>query len=158
MADSDERMQAKDATNSKNLMNDNMARKSGVTLAYKRKSRHRMAPGGFLTLVERLEYEQWSAIVEAQFGGILSVRTKLIPKSLAKWLLEKYDPWNYSLNLANGKLLIDEEDVYATLGFLMGEFEVIEGQTSDADTELLDLGEEDGMLKEVDPQLGAWMK
>ncbi|KAJ8451301.1 LOW QUALITY PROTEIN: hypothetical protein Cgig2_014073 [Carnegiea gigantea] len=87
--------------------------------------RHRMAPGGFLRLVERLQYEQWLAIVDAGFGGILSVRTKLIPKSLARWLLEKYDPWDNSLNLANGKLLIDEEDVYATHGLPMGEFELL---------------------------------
>jgi len=90
-------------------------------------------------LVERLEYEQWSAIVEAGFGGILSVRTKLIPKKLARWMLEIYDPWNNSLNLANGKLLIDEEDVYSTLGLPIGELEVIEGQTSDADIEFLEL-------------------
>ncbi|KAJ8432080.1 LOW QUALITY PROTEIN: hypothetical protein Cgig2_024690 [Carnegiea gigantea] len=227
MADSDERMQAEDATNSKNSTNDNMARKSRVTLTYKRKSRtfineaerqrrfcnnqsklkpqvepkhepepedehepetepepepeeteeaaslhslqptlkrapkrtpkkkvqfrhvnaeepvrestdltlittrswsgllrHRMAPGSFLRLVERLEYEQWSAIVEPGFRGIFSIRTKLILKSLARWLLEKYDPWDNSLNLANGKLLIDEKDVYATLGLPMGEFEL----------------------------------
>ncbi|KAJ8447044.1 hypothetical protein Cgig2_033613 [Carnegiea gigantea] len=62
-----------------------------------------MAPGGFLRLVERLEYEQWSVIVDVGFGGILS---------------------DNSLNLANGKLLIDEEDVYATLGLPMGEFEL----------------------------------
>ncbi|KAJ8451444.1 hypothetical protein Cgig2_017835 [Carnegiea gigantea] len=64
--------------------------------------RHRMAPG---------------------FGGILSIRTKLIPKSLGRWLLEKYDPWDNSLSLPNGKLLIDEEDVHATLGLPMGQFE-----------------------------------
>ena len=73
-----------------------------------------MAPGGFLSLVERLQYEQWLAIVDAGFGGILSARKKLIPKSLASWLLEKYDPWDNSLNLANGKLLIDEECVRNT--------------------------------------------
>ncbi|KAJ8447881.1 LOW QUALITY PROTEIN: hypothetical protein Cgig2_012016 [Carnegiea gigantea] len=73
------------------------------------------------------------------FGGILSMRTKLIPKKLARWLLEKYDPWDNSLNLANGKLLIDEEDVYAIRGLPMGELEIIEGQSSDADIELLEL-------------------
>jgi len=66
--------------------------------------RQRMAPDGFLRLVERLEYEQWSAIVDAGFGEIFSVRTQLIPKSLARGLLEKYDPWDNSLNLADGKL------------------------------------------------------
>ncbi|KAJ8432083.1 hypothetical protein Cgig2_024693 [Carnegiea gigantea] len=100
--------------------------------------KHRMAPGGFLRLVERLQYEQWLAIVNAGFGGILSIRTKLIPKSLARWLLEKYDPWDNSLSLANGKLLIDEEDVHATLGLPMGEFEVNEGCTSDDDMQFLD--------------------
>jgi len=51
----------------------------------------------------------------------------LIPRSIARWQLERYDPWDNSLNLANGKLLIDEEDVYATLGLPMGEVEIIEG-------------------------------
>jgi len=67
----------------------------------------------------------------------LSIRTKLIPKSLARWLLERYDPWDNSLSLANGKLLIDEEDVHATLGLPMGEFEVNEGRTSDDDIQFL---------------------
>ena len=53
--------------------------------------RYRIAAGGFLTLVKRLDYEQWSAIVETGFGGMLSMRTKLIPKKIARWLLEKYD-------------------------------------------------------------------
>ncbi|KAJ8445884.1 hypothetical protein Cgig2_000196 [Carnegiea gigantea] len=87
----------------------------------------------------RLDYEQWSAIVQTGFGGILSVRTKLIPKKLARWLLEKYDSWDNSLNLANDKLLIDEEDVYTTLGLPMRELEIIEGQSSDADIEFLEL-------------------
>ncbi|KAJ8419998.1 hypothetical protein Cgig2_011561 [Carnegiea gigantea] len=39
MAHSDERMQAENASNSKNSTHDNMARKSRVTLTYKRKSR-----------------------------------------------------------------------------------------------------------------------
>ncbi|KAJ8451409.1 hypothetical protein Cgig2_017800 [Carnegiea gigantea] len=209
MVNSDERMQAEDASNAKNSTNDNMARKFGVTLTYNRKFRfineaerqrrfcnnqsepehepylepedepepesedehdpdtepepepepepvrkrqrkqhhsHSLQPTlkrapkrtpkknvqfRHVNNVEEpaserkwLEYEQWSAIINAGFGGILSVRTKLIPKSLARWLLEKYDPWDNSLNLANGKLLIDEEDVYATLGLPMGEFEL----------------------------------
>ncbi|KAJ8436327.1 hypothetical protein Cgig2_005251 [Carnegiea gigantea] len=61
--------------------------------------------------VKRLDYDQWSAIMHTGFGGILSMRTKLILKKLARWLLEKYNPWDNSLNLDNGKLLIDEEDV-----------------------------------------------
>ena len=97
-----------------------------------------MAPGGFLTLVERLDYDQWSAIMHTGFGGILSMRTKLIPKKLARSLLEKYDPWHNSLNLVNGKLLIHEEDVYATLGLPIGEYEIIEEQSSDADIEFLE--------------------
>ncbi|KAJ8434264.1 hypothetical protein Cgig2_010474 [Carnegiea gigantea] len=68
--------------------------------------------------------------METGFGGILAVRTKLIPKRLARWLLEKYDPWDCSLNLPNGKLLIDKEDVYATLGLPMGQLEITEGQSS----------------------------
>ncbi|KAJ8426140.1 hypothetical protein Cgig2_022437 [Carnegiea gigantea] len=114
-----------------------------------------MALGGFLRLVERLEYKQWSAIVEIGFGGLLVVRTKFIPKKLVRWLLEKYDPRDNSLNLANGKLLIDEEDVYATLGLPMGEFEVIEGQTLDADIEFLDLWRRRWNVKRGGPPIGS---
>ena len=103
------------------------------TKSWKGLLRHRMAPGGFLTLVERLDYDQWSAIMHTGFGGMLSVRTKLIPKKLARWLLEQYDPWDNSLNLPNGKLLIDEEDVYATLGLPLGEHEIIEGHSSEVE-------------------------
>ncbi|KAJ8434518.1 hypothetical protein Cgig2_030141 [Carnegiea gigantea] len=83
--------------------------------------RHRMALGGFLTLVERLDYDQWSAIMHTG------------------WLLEQYDLWDNSLNLPNGKLLIDEEDVYATLGLPMGEHAIIEGHSSKTGIEFLEL-------------------
>ncbi|KAJ8435722.1 LOW QUALITY PROTEIN: hypothetical protein Cgig2_002679 [Carnegiea gigantea] len=64
---------------------------------------------------KRLDYEKWSVVMETGFGGILIVRTRLILKRLARWLLEKYDPWDTSLNLPNGKVLLDEEDVYVTI-------------------------------------------
>ena len=57
-----------------------------------------MVPGGFLNLVERLDYEQWSAVMDTGFRGILAVRTRLVPKRLARWLREKYDLWDTSLN------------------------------------------------------------
>ena len=101
--------------------------------------KHKMALGGFLTLVERLDYDQWSAIMHTGFGGILLVITKLILKKLARWLLEKCDHWDNSPNLTNGKLLIDEQDVYATLGLPMGEHEIMEGKSSDVDIEFLEL-------------------
>ncbi|KAJ8433028.1 hypothetical protein Cgig2_015455 [Carnegiea gigantea] len=94
-----------------------------------------MASGGFLNLVERLDHEQWSAIMETGFGGMLAVRTRLIPKQLARWLLNSYDPWETSLKLPNEKVLIYEEDVHATLGLPMGPLEVREGKTSDNDTD-----------------------
>ncbi|KAJ8421971.1 hypothetical protein Cgig2_027294 [Carnegiea gigantea] len=69
------------------------------------------------------------------FGGMLAVRTRLIPKRLARWLLESYDSWETSLKLPNGKVLIYEEDVHATLGLPVGPFEVREAKTLDNDTE-----------------------
>ncbi|KAJ8434111.1 hypothetical protein Cgig2_024229 [Carnegiea gigantea] len=54
------------------------------TKSWTRLLRHRMASGGFLNLMEMLDYEQWSAIMETRFGGILAVRTRLIPKRLAR--------------------------------------------------------------------------
>ncbi|KAJ8443818.1 LOW QUALITY PROTEIN: hypothetical protein Cgig2_017299 [Carnegiea gigantea] len=98
--------------------------------------RHRMAPGGFLTLVERLDYEQWSAIIHT---GNAVGENEINSKKMARWLLEKHNPWDNSLNLTNGKLLVDEEDVYATLGLPMGEHEIIEGHSSEAEIEFLEL-------------------
>ena len=97
-----------------------------------------MALGGFLNLVERIDYKQWSVIMEIGFGGILAVRTRLIPKRLVRWLLGKYDPWDTSLNPPNGKVLIDEEDVYVTLGLPMGQLKISEGQSSQTDIEFLE--------------------
>ena len=57
------------------------------------------APGGLATLIGRLNYDQWSAIMDCTFTGILAIRTKSILKTMARWLLESYD-----------------EDVHATLG------------------------------------------
>ncbi|KAJ8429930.1 LOW QUALITY PROTEIN: hypothetical protein Cgig2_017980 [Carnegiea gigantea] len=99
---------------------------------------HRMCPGGFINLVERLDYEKWSAVMEIGFGAILAVRTRLILKRLARWLLEKYDPWDTSLNLPNGKVLIDKEDVYVTLDLPMGQLEISEGQNLQTDIEFLE--------------------
>ncbi|KAJ8420867.1 hypothetical protein Cgig2_010210 [Carnegiea gigantea] len=89
--------------------------------------RHRMAPGGFLNLVERLDYEQWSTIMDTEFREILAVRTRLVPKRLARWSLEKYDLRDTSLNLPNGQLIY-EEDVHVTLGLPMGPIEISEAE------------------------------
>ncbi|KAJ8429092.1 hypothetical protein Cgig2_001052 [Carnegiea gigantea] len=105
-------------------------------------------------IMERLDYDQ-SATMHRGFGGILSVRMKLIPKKLAGWLLEKYNPWDNSLNLTNGKLLIDEEDVYGTLGLPMGEHEIIEGHSSDADIEFLELWRRRWYVKRAGPLIGS---
>ncbi|KAJ8445809.1 hypothetical protein Cgig2_027890 [Carnegiea gigantea] len=65
-----------------NEVNNKATRQRGVTITYKRKVT--MALGGFLNLVERLDYEQWSAIMDTEFGGILAVRTRLVPERLAR--------------------------------------------------------------------------
>ena len=43
-----------------------------------------------------------------------------------------------SLNLPNGKLLIYEHDVYATLGLPMGFIKISEGKSSENDIEFLE--------------------
>jgi len=50
-------------------------------------------------------------------------------------LLEKYDPWDISLNLPNGKVLI-YEDVHVTLSLPMGSLEKSEGQSLETNIEL----------------------
>jgi len=69
--------------------------------------------------------------------------------------LEKYDHWDNSLNLANGKILINGEDVYATLGLPMGQLEVIEGQTSGADIEFLELSRRRWNVERGGPPIGS---
>ncbi|KAJ8435402.1 hypothetical protein Cgig2_009653 [Carnegiea gigantea] len=84
-----------------------------------------MACNKLLFLIERLDYEQWIAAMETGFGGFLSVRTSTIPKDLATWLLQKFDPSSNTLKLSNNRVLgITEEDFHATLALPMGQLEV----------------------------------
>ncbi|KAJ8426863.1 hypothetical protein Cgig2_008658 [Carnegiea gigantea] len=84
-----------------------------------------MACNKLLFLIERLDYEQWTAAMETGFGGFLSVRTSTIPKDLATWLLQKFDPTSYTLKLSDNRVLeITEADVHATLALPMGQLEV----------------------------------
>ena len=72
---------------------------------------YQMAPGGIV-------------IMESGFRGLLSTVTRLISKVKAHWLHEHYDPWETLLHLPNDKLFIYDEDVHATLGLLMGSFQI----------------------------------
>ncbi|KAJ8424984.1 hypothetical protein Cgig2_027993 [Carnegiea gigantea] len=56
-----------------------------------------------------------------------AVRSSCIPKQLARWLLDHFDPWDNSLKLANHK----GEDVHASLVLPMGPQEVIEAKQLD---------------------------
>ena len=78
------------------------------------------------------------SIREKGFGWILAVRTRLVPKRLARGLLEKYDPWDTSLKPLNGKVLIYGEDVHVILGLLMGPLEISEGKSSKTNVEFLE--------------------
>ncbi|KAJ8424455.1 hypothetical protein Cgig2_016222 [Carnegiea gigantea] len=104
--------------------------------------RHRMAPGEFLNLVERLDYEQWSAVMDTGFGGILAARTRL-------------DPWDTSLNTPNSKLQIYEEDVHATLGLPMGPIEISEGKSSENNIEFLEQWRRRWNIERGGPPVGS---
>ncbi|KAJ8445621.1 LOW QUALITY PROTEIN: hypothetical protein Cgig2_018562 [Carnegiea gigantea] len=99
----------------------------------------RMALSGFLNLVERLDYEQWSAIMETGFGGILT----------------KYDPWDTSWSLSNGKALIYEEDVHVTLGLPMRPHKISEGKSSETDIEFLEQWRKRWNIKRGGPLNGS---
>ena len=87
--------------------------------------KHRMACNNLFFLIKRLDYPQWIAAMETGFGGILSVRTSTIPKNLATWLIENFDPASNTLKFSDNRMLeITKEDVYATLALLMGLLEV----------------------------------
>ncbi|KAJ8426040.1 hypothetical protein Cgig2_021398 [Carnegiea gigantea] len=78
-----------------------------------------------LFLIERLDYEQWIAIMETSFGGFLSVRTLTIPKDLATWLLQKFDSASNTLKLSNNRVVkITEGDVHTTLALPIGQLEI----------------------------------
>ena len=53
---------------------------------------------------------------------------------MAWWLFEHYDPWDTSLNVPNDKLLIYDEDVHATLGLLMGSYQIQNLKSIEDDT------------------------
>ena len=76
------------------------------------------------------------------FEGILSTMIALIPKSLGQWLLERYDLWDTSQNLPNGKLLIDKEDVYATLGLPIGGLKITDVKNWGNSTEFVNFLDE----------------
>ncbi|KAJ8432427.1 hypothetical protein Cgig2_016057 [Carnegiea gigantea] len=102
-----------------------------------------MACNKLLFLIERLDYEQWTAAMETGFGGFLSVRTSTIPKDLATWLLQKFDPASNTLKLSDNRVLeITEEDVHATLALPMGQLEVQVASTCEPKNEYTKLLEQ----------------
>ncbi|KAJ8439024.1 LOW QUALITY PROTEIN: hypothetical protein Cgig2_028470 [Carnegiea gigantea] len=79
-----------------------------------------MACNKLLLLIERLDYEQWTAAMETSFRGFLSIRTSTIPKDLARLLLQKFDPVSNTLRLSDNRVLeTTEKDVHATLAIPM---------------------------------------
>ena len=81
---------------------------------------HRTVCNKLLILIERLDYEQRTAVMETCFGGFLSVRTSTIPKDLATWLLPNFNPASNILMLSDNRVLeITKEDVHATLALPM---------------------------------------
>ncbi|KAJ8451709.1 hypothetical protein Cgig2_018343 [Carnegiea gigantea] len=102
-----------------------------------------MACNKLLFLIERLDYEQWTAAMETDFGGFLSVRTSTIPKDLATWLLQKFDPASNTLKLSDNRVLeITEKDVHATLALPMGQLEVQVASTCEPKNEYTKLLEQ----------------
>ncbi|KAJ8446933.1 hypothetical protein Cgig2_026431 [Carnegiea gigantea] len=102
-----------------------------------------MACNKLLFLIERLDYEQWTPAMETGFGGFLSVRTSTIPKDLATWLLQKFDPVSNTLKLSDNRVLeITEEDVHATLALPMGQLEVQVASTCEPKNEYTKLLEQ----------------
>ena len=94
---------------------------------------------------------------DTRFGEILAVRTRLVPKRLARWLLEKYDLWDTSFNLPNGQLLIYEEDVHVTLGLPIGLVDISEGKSSESDVEFLEQWRKRWNIERGGSPLEVWM-
>ncbi|KAJ8425483.1 hypothetical protein Cgig2_023899 [Carnegiea gigantea] len=69
--------------------------------------------------------DEVEATMHTGFGGFLSVRTSTIPKDLATWLFENFDPASNTLKLSdNRKLQITKKDVHTALEIPMGQLEV----------------------------------
>jgi len=85
------------------------------------------------------------------------VRTRLIPKQLARGLLENYDPWDTLMNLRNSKLLIYEEDVHVTLGLPIGLVDISEGKSSESDVEFLEQWRKRWNIERGGSPLEVWM-
>ncbi|KAL1544913.1 hypothetical protein AAHA92_21704 [Salvia divinorum] len=72
-------------------------------------------------MLQSLNDKQRSAVKEIEFGALLHYNIKSIPRALARYLLENFEPISCSIALNTGDLLfLDEEDVHITLGFPMG--------------------------------------
>ncbi|KAJ8420462.1 hypothetical protein Cgig2_000533 [Carnegiea gigantea] len=69
------------------------------------------------------------AVKEIGFGGFLHLQLDMIPRKLAVWLVRNFDTCSCSLPLTHGRFRVTEHDVYMTLAFPKGPFEVTEAKS-----------------------------
>ncbi|KAJ8437972.1 hypothetical protein Cgig2_033705 [Carnegiea gigantea] len=176
MEDGEEPMRAADANELENATNDNRRRKSVVTITCERKSR---------TLVSEAEGERQGKAHNKEsephnnddlmsqsteytvppkpeparkkqrkqhHRDSLQPTTKRAPKTTAK---KKVQFRHIEVEEPVSANTVDEEDVYATLGLPMGEYEIIEGHSSEAEIEFLELRRRRWNVERAGPPIGS---
>lgn len=79
----------------------------------------RMSPGRLYKFVsEGLSAKQINDIKEMGFGGLLLLKTDMVPGHLAFWLASTFNPFGCSL--MNGELQIRDEDIHLATGIPIG--------------------------------------
>ncbi|KAJ8441396.1 hypothetical protein Cgig2_009104 [Carnegiea gigantea] len=90
---------------------------------------NRMSPKGLRQLIKKLNDKQKEVVKEIGFGGFLHLQLDMIPGKLAVWLVRNFDTCSCSLLLTHGRFRVTEHDVYMTLAFPKGPFEVTEAKS-----------------------------
>ncbi|KAG6396624.1 hypothetical protein SASPL_142779 [Salvia splendens] len=92
----------------------------GATLLIKRNTRN------FVKILQCLNEKQIAAVTEMGFGELIHYNVYAIPRELAYWLLNNFDPikCNIALPGSGPDLHIDESDVELTFGFPRGDVRV----------------------------------
>ncbi|KAL1554277.1 hypothetical protein AAHA92_14855 [Salvia divinorum] len=81
----------------------------------------RRSPLYFVEMLQSLNDKQRAAVKEIGVDTLLHYNIKSIPRVLARYLLENFEPISCTIVLNSDDLLfLDEEDVHITLGFPMG--------------------------------------
>ncbi|XP_074296682.1 uncharacterized protein LOC141627122 [Silene latifolia] len=98
----------------------------------------RMSPNSLIQFINSgLSDMQISDIREMGFGGLLCLKTDMIPGHLAYWLVSEFDPFTSSL--LNNQLPVRDEDVHLSTGLPLGQVTIEQAGKYDQTNEFMKL-------------------